>query len=210
MSAQGAFLLVKEYDMDTQRIAETLSALRDTIQAVFGNDGAPIKKDLLAPNDRIWKELEALDATFRHITGGGGGTLNHAALNNRAIADQHPTEAITGMVAANVGKWLAVDATGEVVLVPAPNTSEYAGPYASAGDLPATGDINDLYLVGSAAPYEIYAYIGAEYKQIGSTSIDLSDYYTKAEVDAAKVAKQVSGSTPYASPTKGRPRVTLR
>jgi hypothetical protein len=183
--------------MDTQRIAETLSALRDTIQSVFGNDGTPIKKDLLAPNDRIWKELEALDATFRHITGGGGsGTLNHAALNNRDMAGQHPTEAIIGLVAAlaaklaknlgaaNAGKWLAVDSTGEVVLVQAPNTSEYAGPYAAVGDLPPEGDTNDLYLVGITAPYEIWAWIGGEYKQIGSTSIDLSDYYTKEEVDA--------------------------
>jgi len=81
------------------------------------------------------------------------------------------------------------------MLVPAPSTIAFAGPYASVTDLPVPGDTNILYLVGTSAPYQIYSWIDGEYVLVGSTSIDLSDYYTKEEVDADFLKRQNDGSS---------------
>lgn len=55
-------------------------------------------------------------------------------------------------------------------------------------ELPATGDAHTLYFVPSADPqtqniYDEYLYTNNEWEQVGSTAVDLSDYYTKTQVD---------------------------
>ena len=55
-------------------------------------------------------------------------------------------------------------------------------------ELPATGDAHTLYFVPSADPqtqniYDEYLYTNNEWEQVGSTSVDMSDYYNKTQVD---------------------------
>lgn len=55
--------------------------------------------------------------------------------------------------------------------------------------LPATGEARFLYLVpqnaqGEQNYYDEYLYIDEKWEMIGTTKIDLSEYYSKAEVDA--------------------------
>lgn len=55
-------------------------------------------------------------------------------------------------------------------------------------ELPATGEPNVIYLVPSTNPQttnakDEYIYINNAWEQIGSTAVDLSNYYTKSEVD---------------------------
>ncbi len=51
--------------------------------------------------------------------------------------------------------------------------------------LPAIGENGVIYLVGSSAPYDEYLWIESSrtFEKIGSSAIDLTDYYTKDEVD---------------------------
>jgi hypothetical protein len=64
------------------------------------------------------------------------------------------------------------------------NTAEFAGPFNAVANIPTPYDTNDLYLVGTAEPYDIYAYVQGQLKKIGSSAVDLSGYYNKADVDA--------------------------
>lgn len=50
-------------------------------------------------------------------------------------------------------------------------------------ELPATGQSNIIYFVGTQAPYTEYMWINSAWEIIGSTDTDLSNYYTKAQVD---------------------------
>ena len=55
-------------------------------------------------------------------------------------------------------------------------------------ELPATGDAHTLYFVPSADPqtqniYDEYLYTNDQWEQVGSTSVDMSDYYNKTQVD---------------------------
>lgn len=55
-------------------------------------------------------------------------------------------------------------------------------------ELPATGDSHTLYFVPSADPqtqniYDEYLYTNNAWEQVGSTSVDMSDYYNKTQVD---------------------------
>lgn len=55
-------------------------------------------------------------------------------------------------------------------------------------ELPATGEAHTLYFVPSADPktqniYDEYLYANNAWEQVGSTAVDMSDYYTKTEVD---------------------------
>ena len=55
-------------------------------------------------------------------------------------------------------------------------------------ELPATGDAHTLYFVPSADPqtqniYDEYLYTNNAWEQVGSTAVDLSDYYTKTQVN---------------------------
>ena len=55
--------------------------------------------------------------------------------------------------------------------------------------LPATGEAHTLYFVPSADPktqniYDEYLYANNAWEQVGSTAVDMSDYYTKTQVDA--------------------------
>ena len=50
-------------------------------------------------------------------------------------------------------------------------------------ELPATGQSNIIYFLGTQAPYTEYMWINGAWEVIGSTSTDLSNYYTKAQVD---------------------------
>jgi hypothetical protein len=55
--------------------------------------------------------------------------------------------------------------------------------------LPATGEAHTLYFVPSVDPqtqnaYDEYLYANNAWEQVGSTAVDMSDYYTADEVDA--------------------------
>lgn len=51
---------------------------------------------------------DAVKAIADEGVGSGGGTMNHASLNNRDVADQHPMSAITGLDTALAGKQKAI------------------------------------------------------------------------------------------------------
>ena len=56
-------------------------------------------------------------------------------------------------------------------------------------ELPATGEAHTLYFVPSADSktkniYDEYLYANNAWEQVGSTAVDMSDYYTKSQVDA--------------------------
>ena len=51
-------------------------------------------------------------------------------------------------------------------------------------ELPATGQSNIIYFLGTQAPYTEYMWINGAWEVIGSTDTDLSNYYTKAQVDS--------------------------
>ena len=56
-------------------------------------------------------------------------------------------------------------------------------------ELPATGEAHTLYFVPSADPqtqniYDEYLYANNAWEQVGSTAVDMSDYYNKTQVDA--------------------------
>ena len=56
--------------------------------------------------------------------------------------------------------------------------------------LPATGEAHTLYFVPSADPktqniYDEYLYANNAWEQVGSTAVDMSDYYTKTEIDTS-------------------------
>lgn len=51
--------------------------------------------------------------------------------------------------------------------------------------LPQVGELNSIYYQGTEAPYNIYLYTSNnEWVYIGTTGINLQDYYTKTEVDS--------------------------
>ena len=61
--------------------------------------------------------------------------------------------------------------------------------------LPETGEANTIYFVpkeGGANPdvYDEYMYINGAWEKIGSTEVDLSNYYNKTEVDGLLAGKQ--------------------
>ena len=60
--------------------------------------------------------------------------------------------------------------------------------YKVVNELPATGEAGTVYLVpkqsaGTGDVYDEYIYVDGSFEHIGSTEIDLSNYYTKAEAD---------------------------
>ena len=61
-------------------------------------------------------------------------------------------------------------------------------------ELPATGEAHTLYFVPSKDPktqniYDEYLYANNAWEQVGSTAVDMSDYYTKTQVDNLLVNK---------------------
>lgn len=61
-------------------------------------------------------------------------------------------------------------------------------------ELPATGQSNIIYFLGTQAPYTEYMWINGAWEVIGSTDTDLSNYYTKAQVDS-KISPLVTDVT---------------
>lgn len=60
--------------------------------------------------------------------------------------------------------------------------------YKVVNELPATGEVGTFYLVpkqsaGTGDVYDEYIYVDGSYEHIGSTEIDLSNYYTKTQAD---------------------------
>lgn len=60
--------------------------------------------------------------------------------------------------------------------------------YEVVNELPATGEAGTVYLVpkqsaGTGDVYDEYIYVDGSFEHIGSTEIDLSNYYTKAQTD---------------------------
>lgn len=64
------------------------------------------------------------------------------------------------------------------------NTAKFEGPFSSVEEIKGPYDSNNLYLVGSTAPYAIYALVGGTLQNIGNTGADLSKYAIKDEVNA--------------------------
>lgn len=64
------------------------------------------------------------------------------------------------------------------------NTAKFEGPFGSVEEIKGPYDSNNLYLVGSIAPYAIYALVGGSLQNIGNTGTDLSKYALKDEVNA--------------------------
>ena len=64
------------------------------------------------------------------------------------------------------------------------NTAKFEGPFGSVEEIKGPYDSNNLYLVGSTAPYAIYALVGSTLQNIGNTGADLSKYAIKDEVNA--------------------------
>jgi hypothetical protein len=95
------------------------------------------------------------------------------------VVDNLTSEETKRPLSAKQGKILkaAIDAV---------DVGHFAGPYATIEDIPTPYDTNDLYLVGDDAPYAIYVYLQDEDEliQIGSSDVDLSDYYNKQDVDS--------------------------
>lgn len=65
------------------------------------------------------------------------------------------------------------------------NTAKFEGPFGSVEEIKGPYDSNNLYLVGSTAPYAIYALVGGSLQNIGNTGADLSKYAIKDEVNAS-------------------------
>lgn len=67
-----------------------------------------------------------------------------------------------------------------------PLASIVGGGYKIVDSLPAEGDSRYIYLVESASGYDRYIWDveNSEWVEIGDTTIDLSDYYTKSQVDS--------------------------
>ena len=65
------------------------------------------------------------------------------------------------------------------------NTAKFEGPFGSVEEIKGPYDSNNLYLVGSTAPYAIYALVGTTLQNIGNTGADLSKYAIKDEVNAS-------------------------
>lgn len=64
------------------------------------------------------------------------------------------------------------------------NTARYVGPVADIGSVDvSTVDENDLVLVGTKAPYAIYAKINGSLVELGQTEVDLSNYVTTTALD---------------------------
>ena len=104
--------------------------------------------------------LEILDK----IEGGGGGG---------AVIDDNVISTTTAWSSSKIVSELA-DAGFNVLVVQT---------------LPATGEAHTLYFVPSADPqtqnaYDEYLYANNAWEQVGSTAVDMSDYYTADEVDA--------------------------
>lgn len=76
------------------------------------------------------------------------------------------------------------------------NTAKFVGPVASEAGQEDSIDANDLLLVGEAAPYKIFAKVGGALVELGKTDVDLTNYYTKQEVDQkVEAAKQEAITT---------------
>lgn len=72
-------------------------------------------------------------------------------------------------------------------------------------ELPAIGEINAIYYQGTEAPFNIYLYASTnEWVLIGTTGVNLQNYYNKTETDALLLAnKPLSGAGTIASAAPG-------
>lgn len=117
------------------------------------------------------------------IVGGGGGTGAVDSVNGK-----------TGIVILNandVGAYSKTEVDNLLTMIekatiakPVPDISGIIDPQP-----------NVIYLVGAQPPYEMYLYIDGQLQAIGSTDIDLSDYYTKTEVDTTVQGLQTQINT---------------
>jgi hypothetical protein len=64
----------------------------------------------------------------------------------------------------------------------------FSQPYATTDSVP-TPDNQHIYLIGVASPYDEYCYINGVWDRIGTAELDLSNYYTKAQVDTNVAAE---------------------
>lgn len=181
-------------DAETQRAqsaesneAQERQSADTALQTAVDNEAATRQTEDAALNQAVVNETaarEAADAAFE------------ADLAAEISASQAAVSSLQNSIQTEVSdRQLAVaDGVNEAksyaeTLFNNVNTSEFAGPYADIPSIPTPYDTNDLYLVGTAAPYDVYAYIQGQLKRIGGSNVDLSGYYTKTEIDAFLASK---------------------
>ena len=75
---------------------------------------------------------------------------------------------------------ITADANGNIFITSA---NDVGLKYKVVGALPNKGESGYIYLVGTECPYDTFIWASEKWVQIGTTDIDLSDFYTKTEVD---------------------------
>lgn len=146
-------------------------------------DGITIASDEISVNDTIQRKLTAgsnitIDANnVISSTGGGGETYTAGP----GITISAANEIATIMQQSDYYNKTEVDnlianlESVEMKVVTA---------------LPATGEGHIIYLVDNGSGYDQYVYSDNQWHNIGSTSIDLTNYYTKAETSTLLDNKQ--------------------
>jgi hypothetical protein len=112
----------------------------------------------------------------------------NAELSSRVLVEVHEDGLYISTVLSGTN-WVKISDTDEVNALIASaiggiESFGFAGPYDTTGDIP-TPDNQHIYLIGAEAPYTEYCYINGAFEVIGSTEIDLTNYYTKSEADTA-------------------------
>lgn len=122
------------------------------------------------------------NGVFVDISGGSGGAgVVDVLLNGDTVVDADRVAELTLYTNEQIDELL-----NQI------NTAEFVGPYPTVADIPEPYDTNDLYLVGNAAPYQIFVYIESrdELINIGGTNVDFSEYRTAADQDVIDATKQ--------------------
>lgn len=139
-------------------------------------DGITIASDEISVNDTIQRKLTAgtnitIDPTTNTISATGGGST-YTAGDGITISDANVISTI--MQASDYYNKTEVDN-----LLSALESVEMKVVTA----LPATGEGHIIYLLDNGSGYDQYVYSDNQWHNIGSTSIDLTNYYTKAETN---------------------------
>ena len=116
-----------------------------------------------------------------------------SALGNRITNEITSLQSLINerLTAANIraggNVTITKDASGDLVI----HSATDAGiSYKIVVALPNKGESRHIYLVGTGLPYDTFIWASEKWVQIGTTDIDLSDFYTKTEIDRLITAIQ--------------------
>jgi hypothetical protein len=109
-------------------------------------------------------------------------------LSSRVLVETHEDGLYISTVLSGAN-WIKISDTDEVNALIASAIGDierfgFAGPYDTTDDI-VNPDNQHIYLIGAATPYTEYCYINGAFEEIGTTEIDLTNYYTKSEADDA-------------------------